>query len=389
MKRIKTMKGSFLQLHVIDEFKVGGAQTHLVTMLESAKKRYPNITHLAVSIFNDGPVSAMLANIEIQAIVLKPSGQNIFTKSVSIFIQLSRIIAKYHPSCVEAHLTWSRIIGLPSAWLCRVPLRIGFEHGDIYYTSLPWRIANFCGQHFAHHIVVCSNALKEWVNKTHYVSNKRIEVFHNAIDLNRFNRKSTEKAFSKEEIGLKETSMLFCAVGTLGRGVDKRVDVIIKAIAEGRSKHYDLALVVCGDGNQRHDLEVLVKLNIEKQVKFLGMRLDIPDILAACDAFCHAAPFEPFGIVALEALAMELPIIVPDSGGIREMVDDRITGFLYEPLSERSLAEKMTILARDPAKARAMGIAGREAAKMQFNIENYIDSLFTLYGIAAQELKHG
>ena len=67
------------------------------------------------------------------------------------------------------------------------------------------------------------------------------------------------------------------------------------------------------------------------------MRDDVPAVLAGCDAFCHAAPFEPFGIACIEAMAMGLPAVVPDSGGILEAVDDGVTGLVYPCSITRSL----------------------------------------------------
>jgi glycosyltransferase involved in cell wall biosynthesis len=379
-----------LILHIIDEFKIGGAQTHLVCMLKSAKSQFPDVSHIVVSIFNDGAIKAMIEEAGIPAFVLKIPDNGFFVKALSIVGQLCRVIKRYRPCCVEAHLTWSRTLGLMAAWLCRAPLRVGFEHGDTYLTSMPWRIVNYCSQFSAHHIVVCSNALKNWVHSTHHIAKKRMRVFYNAIDLNRFNRDKIKVAFSKKELGLNETTMLFCTVGVLGGGINKRIDIIIQAVYIARKNNNDVALIVCGDGNLRPDLETLAeKLEMKNHIKFLGMRNDIPEILAVCDAFCHAAPFEAFGIVAIEAMAMELAIIVPDSGGIKEIVDNDITGFLYEPLNAHSLADKMALLATKPAKARSMGRAGRETVNRRFNIDNYIKELYWLYALPISSMKNG
>jgi len=378
-------------LHIIDEFKIGGAQTHLVSMLKSARHQFPDVSHVVVSIFNDGPIKTRLEETGIPAVVLKIPDTKLFVKSLSIVGQLCRIIKTFRPCCVEAHLTWSRTLGLMAARLCGVPLRIGFEHGDTYLNSAPWRLVNYCSQFNAHHIIVCSNALKNWAHSTHHIAKKRMKVFYNAVDLNRFDRNGTRAAFSKKELGLNETTMLFCTVGILGSGINKRVDILIQAVALARKNNHDVALIVCGDGDLRPGLETLAKkLEVENCVKFLGMRNDIPEILAACDAFCHAAPFEAFGIVAVEAMAMALPIIVPDSGGIREIViTDNGTGLLYEPLDVCSLADKMALLAAKTAEARAMGLAGRETANRRYNIDNYVKELYSLYAFPASSMKNG
>ena len=71
--------------------------------------------------------------------------------------------------------------------------------------------------------------------------------------------------------------MTFCAVGTLGNGVNKRVDILIRAIAEARTRGAGVGLLICGDGDQRADLEsVTSSLGVERYVKFLGMRATSP-----------------------------------------------------------------------------------------------------------------
>jgi hypothetical protein len=147
-------------------------------------------------------------------------------------------------------------------------------------------------------------------------------------------------------------------VGTLGRGVNKRVDVSIRATAIAAAAGAHVGLVVVGDGEQRGELEQLAAtLGISDRVHFLGMRSDVPAIMASCDVFVHAAPFEPFGIVCIEAMACGLPVIVPDKGGISEAVREGETGFIYATLDADALARAMIRLANDPAALAAVGAA--------------------------------
>src|SRR5690606_28618611 len=140
----------------------------------------------------------------------------------------------------------------------------------------------------------------------------------------------------------RHSDTLFAMVGTLGTGVNKRVDIGIRALSEARQRGASVGLVIAGDGVQRNHLEQLATAcGVADYTHFLGMRQDVPQVLAACDAFCHAAPFEPFGIVALEAMAMARPVIVPDQGGICEAVDNGETGFVYPTLNIEALADAM------------------------------------------------
>jgi glycosyltransferase involved in cell wall biosynthesis len=162
--------------------------------------------------------------------------------------------------------------------------------------------------------------------------------------------------------------------------VNKRVDVSIRATAEAVRRGDDVALIVVGDGDQRAELEALAaELGVAERVRFLGMRSDVPALMASSDVFVHAAPFEPFGIVCVEAMACRLPVIVPDGGGIGEAVIEGETGLIYPALDHVALSRAIGRLAHDPAELGAM--AGRALAdvRKRFTVETYVDRLYALY----------
>jgi len=279
---------------------------------------------------------------------------------------------------VEAHLTWSRFLALFAAWRAGVSLRVGFEQGDLYMNSWKFHVANFFTQSLAHRIVVCSDALADWAHHTHGISRSRLLVMHNCVDLARFSK----NGLKAKDIDFPHGTTMFCAVGTLGRGVNKRVDVCIRALAAARSAGAKAALVICGDGEQRGELEELtLSLRIASHVKFLGNRSDVAQVLRACNVFCHAAPFEPFGIVAIEAMAVGLPIVVPNSGGIRETVEHGVNGLLYPALDHQALGEAMLALTSNPNLRESMGVAGRRVAEEKFSVRQYLSKLYQVYGV--------
>jgi len=366
-----------LHVHVIDELRTGGAQTHLITMLRQAVT-HSAIEHHVVTLFGDGELSGEIRDLGVSVHVLDLRPLFRKRRFLAAASQLHRLFTELRPDVVEAHLTWSRFLALFAAWRAGVPLRVGFEHGDLYMNSWKFRVANFFSQLFAHRIVVCSEALAGWAHRTHGISHSKLLVMHNCVDLSRF-RKDGPKA---RDIEFPHGTTVFCAVGTLGRGVNKRVDVCIRALAAARSAGANAALVICGDGEQRNELEKLaLSLDIASHVMFLGTRSDVAAVLRACDVFCHAAPFEPFGIVAIEAMAVGLPIVVPNSGGIQETVELGVTGLVYPALDYRALGEAMRTLTSNPNLRASMGLAGRRFAEENFSVQQYLSKLYQAYGI--------
>lgn len=363
-------------LHFIDEIKMGGAQTHLLTIVKEMLVQHPNDIQKIVVLFEDDSLSDKFREIGVEVECLNL--RNYFaTKSYFKIISiLKEFIKNENPQVVETHLTWSRLLVNTAAKLAGIKNRIGFEQGDIYLNSIFFRVTNFFSQFIFDKIIVCSDELKVWTNKTHHITNTKLKVMYNCVDLLKF--KPVETKNLEEILDKKLPKFNFITVGTLGKGVNKRVDVSIKATAILKRKGYNVGLIVCGDGEQRQDLEKLsIDLGIESEVQFLGMRNNISQILPHAFAFVHAAPYEPFGIVCIEAMACGLPAIVPNSGGIQKIVSNEIDGFVYEHLDENQLAIKMEALLLNDSYENMVESALEKVKK--YDVKLYVEELYKLY----------
>ncbi|WP_264559546.1 glycosyltransferase [Flavobacterium sp. N2270] len=363
-------------LHFIDEIKMGGAQTHLLTIVKEMVLQHPEDEQKIIVLFEDNSLSEKFREINVEVICLNL--RSFFqTKSFFKILQLlKKIIKKEAPDVIETHLTWSRLLANTAGFMVGVKNRIGFEQGDIYMNSIKFRFLNFMSQFLFHKIIVCSNQLKQWTNSTHKIFNYKLNVMYNCVDLSKYKSIANKKLDTFIDNPPKFT---FVTVGTLGRGVNKRVDVSIKAIGLLKEKGHDVGLLVCGDGDQRNELELLAnKLNISNAIHFLGMRNDVDQLLPNAFAFIHAAPYEPFGIVCIEAMACGLPAIVPNSGGIQNIVSNGIDGFVYEKLSENALAEKMEKLILNDEAYPKFTENALENVK-QYDVALYVSELYKLY----------
>lgn len=357
-------------IHFIDELKIGGAQTHLFTMCRENLILYPNHEIIVVSLFGDGEISDWFKKETIPVKVFDFRNLMKERSFVRIIKDLYHFLSIESPDIVISHLTWSRLFANTAAFLNKTQTRIGFEQGDIYFNTFKFSFLNFTSQFMFKKIIVCSEAHKNWTHKTHKIKNSKIEVYHNCVDIKKFdiNNISLSSSFDKPDV-----DFLFIAVGTLGKGVNKRMDINIKAIANVNKEGYKVGLVICGDGEQRAELQQLIEnLKMETYIKLLGNRPDVKDILAECDGFCHAAPYEPFGIVAIEAMAMGLPVILPNIGGIKEILMDKEGGHLYESLDEFDLTNKMLSFVKDKGSAIKLGQLGRKNVEVNFSSTTYM-----------------
>jgi len=111
----------------------------------------------------------------------------------------------------------------------------------------------------------------------------------------------------------------------------------------------------------------------------LGVRDDAIRIVGACDIFVLASLWEGLPLAVMEAMALGVPVVATNVGGLRELVRDRVAGTLVPPRNERALAEAIAELATDPERRSAMGRAAAEDAA-RFDNGRAVAAIEAMYG---------
>ena len=140
-----------------------------------------------------------------------------------------------------------------------------------------------------------------------------------------------------------------------------------------------LSGVVAGDGPERASLEDKARaLGLEGAVEFLGLREDVPALLAAADVLVLSSDDEGFPNVLLEAMEASRPVVATDVGDVRDVVRDGETGFVV-PLDADALAARLRELAANPQRARTMGAAGRARLDTRYDLAALGKTLLDVY----------
>ena len=158
---------------------------------------------------------------------------------------------------------------------------------------------------------------------------------------------------------------------------------LIRAVALVHDKHPDVRLLIVGrevEVGYTETLKLLAaNLGIGSKVVFAGQRGDVPGLMAAADIYAMPSQFEPFGLVYLEAMAMELPVIALKSGGTPEVVENGSDGLLSDPGDIQSLADNLLTCVKEPQRRAEMGRHGRQRAESKFTIRRMADDCETVY----------
>lgn len=156
------------------------------------------------------------------------------------------------------------------------------------------------------------------------------------------------------------------AVGRLEH--QKGFDVLIDAIARARTDGADLRLDICGEGSQRATLQARIEHHgLGGRVRLLGQRDDVQRLMLEADALVHPARWEGFGLVLLEAMRAELPVIATSVGAIPEVIVDGQSGLLVEPDDPAALAAAIARIFAEAELLTRLGAAGRERLDAVFS----------------------
>jgi glycosyltransferase involved in cell wall biosynthesis len=155
---------------------------------------------------------------------------------------------------------------------------------------------------------------------------------------------------------------------------------LLDAFSTVASTREDVDLLLVGDGPLRADLEGQVRrLGLERRVKFLGIRRDVPDVLAASTVFCLNSVSEAASLTLMEAMAASRPVVVTDVGGNPEIVRQGVDGVLVPRRDPAALAAALLQVLDSPALARRMGEAGAARVRDVYRIDRTVQRYFDLY----------
>jgi glycosyltransferase involved in cell wall biosynthesis len=169
-----------------------------------------------------------------------------------------------------------------------------------------------------------------------------------------------ERSTLRDELGLAEDDIVVGCVAVM-RATKGHKD-LIDAMAPLMASRPKLHLVFVGGGSPvfEQTQDYVAELGLQDRIHLMGMRRDVPNLLAGFDLFALATQQEASGTVYVEAQASGLPVIGTDVGGVSEMLRDGDTGILVPPKNPQSLTDALARLIDDPALRRRMGEAGRK-----------------------------
>jgi glycosyltransferase involved in cell wall biosynthesis len=292
-------------------------------------------------------------------------------------IRLFRVIRACRPDVLHGMLFHAYILGAFTGVLMRVPVVVASRRSlSLFKTRRPlYRAAERLANRWTDLVIANSEAVRLDTMRTERLSPERVTVIHNGIDPARYS--AVDPALVRRTLDLDDRPTAIVIANFLP--YKDHAGFLAAWGAVCREFEAACALLV-GDGPLRAALEEQVRSRgLVRNVRFLGLRRDVPDLLAAADLLVHPSLEEGFSNAILEAMAAGRPVVATDVGGNAEAVCDGRTGWLVPPRDTAALTHAILRMLRDPACARAMGAAGRARVLQQFQMATMVEKYEATY----------
>jgi glycosyltransferase involved in cell wall biosynthesis len=227
-----------------------------------------------------------------------------------------------------------------------------------------------------------SNVIKTNLIETTPLTEEKIILIHNGIDINRFDPSKADREKVRSEFNIARDEVV---IGTMGRfSPGKGHEEFLIAAKDLNLKNKNLKFVIVGEASYKEEayyekIEILSNDLGLNNIIFTGYVSDTKNILAAMDIFVFPSHAESFGLALTEAMAMELPSVSSNSDGVLDITVDNETGFLFENKNSEDMAEKINKLILSKDLREKFGKAARLRVVNKFNLHKQTDKIIEIY----------
>jgi glycosyltransferase involved in cell wall biosynthesis len=297
----------------------------------------------------------------------------IFRIDPKVAFKLRRVLREFEPDIVIGHgadnLKYTSLAGYLHKGITTVYKNIGTAsfwantRGRVWFNRF-WLRGIDCT------VSVSEITRQDFVEHYSFEDTRSIYI-PNAIQIEDFDRFSgpAVRQEVRDEIGVSDDDIVVCMVGSLSRG--KGQDTLIRSISRLRAKGHPVKLTIVGNGPERENLVRMAnEEGVSDRVTFLGLRKDVPRVLAGMDIFALASLSEGMPGVLIEAGMAGLPSVAFDVGGVKEVLNHESTGLMLPSGDFEGFVDALSGLCNRPERRAELGEQARAWCRSRFNIDS-------------------
>lgn len=371
--------------HIITKMAVGGAtESAILTARDLSSPRFESVLLSGTEVDEEG---SLWAETEAGGVRLIPVPSLVRAihplHDLRALLWLARWFREWRPDVVHTHSSKAGLVGRVAARLARVPTVVHSIHGWSFNDEmsrgergLAVALERF-GAWFADALIVESSTdlpkgLRRGIGRR-----RQYVLIRNGIDLELFRDAVPDRTVVRTSLGVPPDCWL---VGTVGGLRDQKDPLtMVEAWRAVRAAVSDAHFVWIGDGPLRATVESRVAgSGLAESFHLVGVRRDVPEVLATLDAFALSSLWEGLPRTVTEAMASRVPVVATAVDGTTEAIDDEETGLLVEPRRPRDLATALIRVHDDARLAKELSTRGEEGAAW-FDRTVMLDDLSNLY----------
>ena len=364
-------------LYLVDTLNVGGTEKQMA----SAALHLHRSGHRMVvgCLREEGPLVETLRNGGVPVVAF-PKGKTLL--SLNGLYQMARLVCflvRHNFDVLHAYDLWANLLGVPAGRLAGTRVIISSRRylADLeWYTPLRNRIVRFIYR-LSTRVVVNSKSVRQRLIDRDQVAPEKVRIIYNAVEVQRFAAAHEERL--KMLPYFSEAARLIAVLANMYSRVKGHASLVSAARIVCKCEPHAVFLLI-GDGPERPELEARVRdAGLANNVRFLGRRSDIPELLACCDLSVLPSEAEGFPNALLESMSAGLPVVATAVGGSKEIIENGRNGMLVPPGSSEKLAEAVLLLLEDSRLAKRLARAGQDDMQKYFSFDRLIGELDHLY----------
>lgn len=312
-----------------------------------------------------------------------------FQSDRKAYLRLKEIIREFKPDIVHTHASKAGALGRKAAYELKVPIIVHTFHGHVFHSyfgkfktyifkSIERRLAKQSSG-----IIAISELQKNELHLEHKIcSSSKISIIPLGFDLNKFHDNLDEKRkIIRERYSIEKEEVAVAIVGRLAPIKNHSLFLsIIEKVAGLTNKK--IAVFIVGDGTERENIEKkIASMNLGSHVRFIltSWIKDIEIFNAGMDIMCLTSNNEGTPVSLIEAQAANIPVISTDVGGVKDVVEDGVTGFIVPKKSVNEFSEKLLLLIEDEKKRKSMSQNGWTFVEQKFHYTTLVNNMELYY----------
>lgn len=356
-------------LFVITGLGVGGAERQVVALADSLSVRGHEVC--IVDFFKMPTIVEPVQNVKVISLGMSKNTYGY----LRCFFPLRKIISQFQPDVVHSHMVHANLLTRLIRLTIKIPKLVCTAHNTNeggWLRMLAYRLTDRLADISTN---VSDEAVAAFVKNKAVRPGRMIRVY-NGISTQHFSFNDEERLKLRQNLFFADKKILL-SVGRLSE--QKDYPNLFKAISMLKKVRQDFKVVIVGDGPLKEFLiQEALDLNIDNDIKFLGLRKDIPSLMSAADIFVLSSAYEGFPLVVGESMACESLVVATDCGGVSEFVGD--CGFLVPPKDPIGLFEALNKSLNMPYEdVRLMGSNARQRIIDNFSLDKVTDNWLTIY----------